>query len=102
MHRTIVVGCFVLYSLAAHAWAQDLPPQLKPLFQAVDLDVGETAEVTLSDGSPARVKLVDLKEHRDDVCFAVRRAEVTVEVNGQSCQLISANYQMPQTVGKIQ
>lgn len=102
MHRTIVVGCFVLCFLASHARGEDLPSQLKPLFQAVDLDIGETVEVTLSDGSQARVKLIDLKEHRDDVCFAVRRAEVMIEVNGETCRLVSANYQLPQTVGKVQ
>ena len=74
MDRTIIFGCLLLFSLATQAPAADLPLQLKPLLQVVDLDVGEEMGVTLSDGSQARVKLVDLKEIRDDVCFAIRRA----------------------------
>lgn len=102
MARTFILGSIILVSLSMPALAEDLPRQIKSLGQAVDLDVGETAEVTLSDGSRSRVKLVDLKEYRDDVCFAVRRAEVTVEVDGKTSQLISANYNVPQTVGKVQ
>lgn len=102
MLRTLIFGSLLLCSFPLQVSAADLPPQLKPMFQVVDLDVGESAEVTLADGSAARVKLIDLKEFRDEICFAVRRAEVTLEVNGERCQLVSANYQLPQTVGKVQ
>ena len=73
-----------------------------PLVRVVDLDLGETAAVTLCDGSQATVKLLELKETRDNVSFAVRRAEVTVEVNGQRGKLVSATYHRPQTIGNVQ
>jgi hypothetical protein len=90
-------------ALTGVALAADPPlEKITPLVRVVDLRVGESAEVELSDGSQARVKLLDLKETRDNVCFAVRRAEVVVEVNGQQTTLVSGNYQLPKTVGKVQ
>ena len=47
-----------------------------PLSRTVDLDIGETQELKLSDGTTAKVKLVGLSETRDSVRDAVRRAEV--------------------------
>lgn len=102
MTRTILFGFLIPVCLATFVRAEDLPQEVPSLFQVVDLDVGETASVTLSDGSSARVKLVDLKEICDEVCFAVRRAEVIVEINGETCRLVSATYHLPQTVGRVQ
>ena len=82
--------------------AAEAPPALEPLVRVVDLDVGESAEVTLCNGAAAKVKLLDLKETRDPVCFAVRRAEVVIEINGQQAELVSANYHLPKTVGEVQ
>ena len=102
MARSLLLGCLIWCGFVDHVQAADVPPLLKPVFQVVDLDVGEVADVTLSNGTQARVKLVGLKEDRDEVCFAVRRAEVTIEVNGQTVQLVSATYHLPQTVGAVQ
>lgn len=77
-------------------------PSLKPVMSVVDLKVGESAEVGLADGKSVVVKLVGLTETRDELREAVRRAEVTVEVGGQSVTLVSANYRLPQTVGPVQ
>ena len=75
---------------------------MDPLLRAVDLEIGESAEVELSDGSLAKVKLVAVDETRDALRDAVRKAEVTVEVNGQTIQLEAANYQLPVAVGGVQ
>lgn len=77
-------------------------PALNPLVRVVDLNIGESVDVTLCDGSKARVKLVDLQETRDTVCFAVRQADVTVEVDGQTIKLISGAYNLPRRTGKVQ
>jgi murein DD-endopeptidase MepM/ murein hydrolase activator NlpD len=77
-------------------------PASGPLLRAVDLDVGESAQVALWDGSIARVKLLDLAEQRDEICDAVRRADVTVEVNGERTVLVSANYRLPTNAGGVQ
>lgn len=103
MHRTLIPGyCFLILAAVSQVQAEETPLPLKPTVTVIDLDVGESADVLLNDGSRARVKLIDLNETRDDVCFAVRRAEATVEVNGQTCQIISANYNLPRTVGTVQ
>jgi murein DD-endopeptidase MepM/ murein hydrolase activator NlpD len=73
-----------------------------PRVRVVDLRVGETQQVKLCDGKTASVKLLDLKETRDSVRSAVRRAEVTVEVNGRKGKLVSATYHLPTTLGAVQ
>jgi hypothetical protein len=81
----------------------DLPqPTLEPTLRAVDLKIGESAEVRLADGSVAKVKLLDLQEKVDSMSVAVREAKVRIEVNGQEAWLTSANYNLPQTVGDVQ
>jgi murein DD-endopeptidase MepM/ murein hydrolase activator NlpD len=76
-------------------------PARPTLSRTVDLNLGESVEVVLSDGKPATVKLVDLQETRDSVRDAVRLAEVTIEVNGQRKQIASANYRLPTNVGGV-
>ncbi len=82
--------------------AAEGPSVMELLVRVVDLNVGESVEITLCDGSKAGVKLISLKETRDEVSFAVRRAEVTVEVNGQLGKLVSATYHRPRTIGNVQ
>lgn len=75
----------------------------RPHLTAVDLNIGETAEIKLSDGlTTASVKLIDLKERLDTVTQAVREATVTVEVNGERIDLISGTYHLPQKAGGVQ
>ncbi len=73
-----------------------------PLLRTVDLDIGESVKLKLSDGTPATVKLLSIKETADTMSQAVRRAEVAVEVNGEQVDLISANYHLPTTVAGVQ
>lgn len=89
----------VFFALAHSLFAQG---QQAPLVRVVDLNLNETVAVELCDGSQAQVKALELKETRDDVCFAVRRAEVVVEVNGEQATLVSATYNLPITVGGVQ
>lgn len=102
-----VAACLLLaavcISMASPSHGQEKPlPTIEPLVRSVDLNIGDSTEVTLCDGAKATVKLLDLRETRDDVCFAVRRAVVTVEVDGHKLELVSANYNLPQTVGSVQ
>ena len=90
-----------LVSLAGSLSAAPLPTR-DPLVRTVDLNVGEAAQVLLSDGTRAEVKVISLKEDRDQVCFAVRRAEVMVEVNGKPTKLVSATYHLPVKSGGVQ
>lgn len=92
--------------LLALAWGCAAPParlpQDAPLVRTVDLDLGEAAEVVLWDGARAKVRLLTLDETRDDLCFAVRRACVKVDVNGEMVTLRSGNYELPVTAARVQ
>lgn len=100
------VGLLLLCSAAAAQESTRVTQRnqslLIPLVRVVDLSLGESQTVTLHDGTTATVKLVKLNEQRDSLSNAVRRAEVTVEVNGQTSRLVSATYNLPQTVGNVQ
>jgi hypothetical protein len=65
--------CILIFAFSLEAAIADQVP----LVRVADVNVGESQTVTLHDGSNATVKLLDLKETRDSVCFAVRRAVVT-------------------------
>jgi hypothetical protein len=92
-----------LLSLSQHiALGQPPEPTRTPLVRVVDLNVGESQEVVLCDGSKAKVKVLDVQETRDTVCDAVRAAQVNVEVNGKPMTLVSAMYHLPQTVAGVQ
>ena len=75
---------------------------IKPLFRVVDLDVGETGEVTLVNGRKVALRVLRLDEQRDPLRDAVRRATVTLTVDGQRATLVCATYHLPQTVGHVQ
>ena len=77
-------------------------PKLKPLVAVADLNVGQSQTVDLCDGSQAMVKLLALKETRDDIRNAVRRAVATVEVNGRTVSLVSSTYRLPTTLAGVQ
>lgn len=81
--------------------AQPPEPKLVPLMRVLDLDPGQSETVQLHDGSEATVKLVHLDETRDDVCNAVRRATVDVEINGQTVSLVSSTYHLPVAVAGV-
>lgn len=82
--------------------AAEEKPALEPIVRVVDLDVGESTTVTLSNGEQVKVKLQDLKETRDPIRNAVRSAIVSVEVDGKTIELESGMYNLPQTIGRVQ
>jgi len=78
---------------AEDATAVKQPPAVRePLLRAVDLSIGESAQVVLCDDSTASLKLLALQEQRDTIRKAVRRVEV--EVNGERVELVSATYKL--------
>jgi murein DD-endopeptidase MepM/ murein hydrolase activator NlpD len=84
-------------------WAAGPPqPTLTPTVRTVDLNVGDAQEVELADGRKVAVRVLDLKETRDEFRDAVREADVQVEVGGAKVRLISANYRLPVTVAGVQ
>lgn len=100
----VLVGLIFLQpgSNAAQTAATPAPQATRtPLLRAIDINAGETTQVELCDGKTATVTLHRLDETHDTVCFAVRRAIVTVEVNGRMVTLTSGNYHLPATVGGV-
>ena len=97
-----LVRAVLLVYVSATVCPADGPAQIEPLVRVVDLTIGESADVELCDGSRARLKLVGLNETRDEPSSAVRRAEVTVEVNGKRGTLVSATYHRPAIIGGVQ
>jgi hypothetical protein len=77
-------------------------PTRVPLVRVLDLDLGEAATVTLSDGSTARVQLLEIDEIRDPIRNAIRSATVTVEVNGEKTTLHVGNYHLPVSFAGVQ
>ena len=82
--------------------AADSGPTRTPIVRAVDLDVNETQEIKLADGTRATVKLLRLEETRDALRDAVREARVQISLNGQSLVLTSATYHLPVAFAGVQ
>lgn len=76
--------------------------QVKPLFTAVELNVGEEATVTLSDHQKCIVKLNEVRVARDLVMRAIRFVEIDVTVNGRQATLTSGLYRLPKQIGDVQ
>src|SRR5437879_7955682 len=72
------------------------------IVRAVDLDVNEAQQITLSDKTKVRVKLLSVDETRDPMRNAVRQARVKVELNGQSLVLTSGTYHLPVKLAGVQ
>jgi murein DD-endopeptidase MepM/ murein hydrolase activator NlpD len=100
LHRPLAAPCLLL--LAMPLSAQPPQPTLTPLLRTLDLNLGQTQQVELADGKKVAVKLLDLREQRDELRGAVRRAEVTVEVDGRQVALVAGNYRLPVTVAGVQ
>src|SRR6185369_8433485 len=81
------------------SWSLAAVEPRQPLFRTIDLDIGETQQVKLVDGTTTKIKLLGIVEMRDRLRDAVRRAEVKVEVDGAVTNLISATYHLPVTFG---
>lgn len=74
----------------------------QPLFRTLDINVGSTEPVQLTDGTHATVKLLGISDKRDLARAAIREARAEVEVNGSRTTLICGNYRLPVTAGGVQ
>ena len=90
MQRTFQT--IVLLLTVSGLGAAQVPPPAEPLVRTVDLDIGESQDVLLSNGRTVAVRLVDLAEVRDDVTDGVGWARVTVEVDGKRVEIASSPY----------
>lgn len=94
---------FSVLALALSTVRAEIPaPTIEPTLRAVDLTIGEAADVKLANGQTVHVELVDVQETADSMSKAVREARARVKVNGTETWLTSANYNLPQTVAGVQ
>jgi murein DD-endopeptidase MepM/ murein hydrolase activator NlpD len=98
--RTLTLALLAIVpALAASA---DVPRAAhEPPFRTLDLDRGEVQEVELRDRK-VRVKLLQVREERDSLRSAVRRASIDVEVDGTAVTISSGNYHLPVTAAGVQ
>src|SRR5262245_34715776 len=85
-----------------NAAAADEREPRQPLFRVADLNVGESQDVVLSDGSKVTIALLDVEEARDKVRSAIRLARVKIKVNGAVTTIESGNYRLPVAVAGVQ
>ena len=97
-------ACVVAFILIAASWAtaETWPPAIKPLMSVVELNVGDSVDVTLMDGTVANVALLNVRETRDPLRQALREARVTIKVNGEETTLSAGNYRLPIVAGGVQ
>ena len=98
----VTMRTLLILSMGVLAMAHARGATVAPLMRAVDLDVGETAEVSLCNGEVVTVRLLDVFEERCAMRAAVRRAHVVVEIDGVKAQVPSATYHLPRSVGRVQ
>lgn len=100
MKITVLFAALAVALCSLHA---EIPaPTIEPTLRAVDLKIGEGADVKLADGQMVHVELLDVQETVDSMSKAVREAKVRVKVNGAETWLTSANYNLPQTIAGVQ
>lgn len=95
----LALSVVTLFTIATVVQAGD---PLKPLLRAVDMNIGETREIELHDGSAAEVEVLGVEPINDSVFGAVRQVKVIIRVNGLQATIYSGNYQLPVTVGNVQ
>jgi murein DD-endopeptidase MepM/ murein hydrolase activator NlpD len=96
---SILATCFFALATCTKAEQATKP---EPLVRVIDLSVGETQAVRLSNGKDVSVELLELHERRDPIRKAVREARVQVAIDGETVELTSATYNLPKKVGVVQ
>lgn len=94
--RAFAAACIIL--LAATASAADFTP----IVRFVDLNIGESQAVTLSNGKQVTVKLLDVKEERDPNAKSIWRSTAIVDIDGDKAEVVMTTMNLPKTVGKCQ
>lgn len=92
-----IVGGKLVYQRHSDEPQTKLPQS--PLFQVVDLNIGEESILEMANGKSVKVKPISLHERRDSIRDAVRSSKVVVEIDGEAVTLASGNYELPKRIG---
>ncbi|MCE5231304.1 peptidoglycan DD-metalloendopeptidase family protein [bacterium] len=90
----VVCGCAGIIRRDSHR-------DFTPIVRFVDLNIGESQVVTLSNGKTVRVKLLDVKTRRDTDNH-VWRSTAVVDIDGEKADVIMTTFNLPKTVGNCQ
>lgn len=75
--------------------------RIEPRVRVIDLNAGESEIVTLCNNQQVTIRLLQVHSERDPLSLAVRKSRVSVEVNGQRVELVSATYHLPTEVAGV-
>ena len=76
--------------------------KLTPVRVVVDMNIGDSQEIRLSNGDIVKLKLLQVDVVRDSLRDAIRSVYVKVSVDDEMITLNSGNYNLPVVVGKVQ
>jgi hypothetical protein len=95
----VPIGLFALVGIFVSSCFAGAPALLG---RNVDLNSGESQNVTLSDGKTVNVRLISASATKDSIREAVRSAQVDVGIDGRRFTLQCGEYHLPVTVGGVQ
>ncbi|MCP4313985.1 MAG: peptidoglycan DD-metalloendopeptidase family protein, partial [Bacteroidetes bacterium] len=100
MHRLLhIVITVILNVFPAIGNAQELPAT--PLRVVAELNMGQTREVTLTNGERVKLTLLGIEETRDDVRDIIHEVKLRVKVDGEEVELVCGNYNLPVASGRV-
>ena len=76
--------------------------ELTPVRVVTELDLGESRDITLSNGESVNLTLLEINDVRDSLRNAIRSVEVKVMLDGKEYTLGSGNYHLPVQAGSVQ
>ena len=80
-------------------YAQDKP--VIPSRVVVELNIGQTTDLSLANGEMVKLTLLGIEETRDDVRNIIHEVKLRVKVDGEEVELVCGNYNLPVAVGKV-
>ncbi len=81
--------------------ARSAEKPIPPARVLIELNIGQTRELSLTNGESVRLTLLGIDETRDDVRNIIHEVKLRVKVDGEEVVLICGNYNLPVTVGKV-
>ena len=73
-----------------------------PIRVVAELNVGESRDITLSNGESINLTLLGISDVRDSLRNAIREVKVDVRIDGNEYTLGSGNYNLPVKAGRVQ
>ena len=73
-----------------------------PIRTIVELNVGESQQVEISNGQVVTLHLLEITEHRDSLRNALRSADIRMLIDGDEVVLKAGSYCLPVTVDMVQ